>query len=180
LAVNLTKLANDLRLLSSGPLAGIGEIILPPVQEGSSIMPGKVNPVMCEMINQVAVRVFGNDAVVTQAAAMGQLELNAFLPAMVDALLDSMTLLKNGIRLFRVKCIEGLVADVKRCEENLRGSLGLLTVLSRRLGHQTAAEVYREHLQTRAPVSDILRRLNLVTEEEISRALADFCRKGNA
>ncbi len=174
LAVNLAKMASDIRLLASGPHSGIGELILPAVQEGSSIMPGKVNPVMCEMLNQIAFRVQGNDVIIAQAAAGGQLELNAFLPAIMDALLDSFSLLRRGIALFADRCLVGLRANVQRCRENLRGSLGILTVLAKKLGHQSVAEVYRRHVETGMPVNRLLVDGGLVTESELEAAIDDY------
>ncbi len=174
LAVNLSKMASDLRLLASGPRSGLGEIRLPAVQEGSSIMPGKVNPVMCEMINQVAMKVYGNDLVITHAAEMGQLELNAFLPVIMDVLLESLTILRRGIGLFNDRCIKGLEANEQRCRENLRGSLGILTVLAKRLGHDAMSQVYLRHLKTGEPVPDILIGEGLATAEEIEAALDNY------
>lgn len=171
LAVNLSKMASDLRLLASGPRSGLGEIRLPAVQEGSSIMPGKVNPVMCEMINQIAMKVYGNDLVITHAAEMGQLELNAFLPVIMDVLLESLTMLRRGIALFNDRCIKGIEANEQRCRENLRGSLGLLTVLAGRLGHEAMSKVYQRHLRTGEPVTDILIREGWATAAEIEAAL---------
>ena len=174
LAVNLAKMANDLRLLTSGPRSGIGEIILPAVQEGSTVMPGKVNPVMCEMLNQVCMKVMGNDMVIAHAAESGQLELNAFLPLIMDSLLESLQLLKRGMALFSEKCLKGIKANRQRCLENLRGSLGLLTILSEKIGHDRASIVYRKHLETNIPVDDLLIEEGLATSEEINQAISNF------
>ncbi|MBF0544096.1 MAG: aspartate ammonia-lyase [Candidatus Riflebacteria bacterium] len=168
LAINLGKMANDIRLLSSGPNSGIGEIVLPAVQEGSTIMPGKINPVMCEMINQIVMKVIGNDVVITYAAESGQLELNAFIPVIMDTLLESLRILRNGIELFRTKCVLGIKANPKRCAQNLKESLGLLTVLSKKLGHQKTSEIYIKHISSGIPVSDLLLSEGLLSEEEIS------------
>ena len=111
IAVALTKIANDIRLLASGPSAGLAELLLPELQAGSSIMPGKVNPVLCESVNQVAARVFGNDATVAFAASQGILELNTYLPVMADALFESGTLLANVCRVFAERCVAGIEAD---------------------------------------------------------------------
>ncbi|RCK79025.1 MAG: Aspartate ammonia-lyase [Candidatus Ozemobacter sibiricus] len=174
LAVNLSKMASDLRLLASGPRSGLGEIRLPAVQEGSSIMPGKVNPVMCEMIHQIAMKVYGNDLVITHAAEMGQLELNAFLPVIMDVLLESLTMLRRGIALFNDRCVKGIEANEQRCRENLRGSLGLLTVLAGRLGHEAMSQVYQRHLRTGEPVTDILISEGWATAAEIEAALERY------
>ncbi|MFZ2957532.1 MAG: aspartate ammonia-lyase [Candidatus Ozemobacteraceae bacterium] len=174
LAVNLGKMSNDLRLLASGPHSAIGEIRLPAVQEGSTIMPGKVNPVMCEMINQVCFRVYGNDHVITHAAEAGQLELNAFCPVIMDALLESLMILCRGIRLLREKCISGITAVPSRCRENLKGSLGLLTILAKKLGHQNMSEVYRRHLDSGVSIEHLLVEGKFFSEEEINQAIENF------
>ncbi len=171
LAVNLSKMASDLRLLSSGPHSGIGEIFLPAVQEGSTIMPGKVNPVMCEMINQVAMKVMGNDLIIAHAAESGQLELNAFLPLIMDVLLESLTILRRGIGLFTDKCIKGIKANKERCEKNLKGSLGMLTLLAEKLGHDKTSLIYKKHLETGESVEKLLLENKFVTSEDIGEAL---------
>ncbi len=171
LAVTLSKIASDLRLMASGPHSAIGEILLPAVQEGSSIMPGKVNPVMCEMLNQIAFKVYGNDLVITHAAEMGQLELNAFVPVIMDSLLDSFMLLRRGIRLFADRCATGIQANVERCRENLKGSLGILTVLEKKLGHQMTSDIYRRHLETGQPIVQLLIESGLVTPADIDAAI---------
>lgn len=174
LAVNLGKMASDLRLMASGPRSAIGEIILPAVQEGSTIMPGKVNPVMCEMMNQVCMKVMGNDQIIAHAAESGQLELNAFLPLILDVLLESLTLLRRSIALFNDRCIKGIKANEARCSENLRGSLGLLTVLSTKIGHDKASIAYRQHLETGEAIDQILIKNNWSTSEEIDQSLKDY------
>ncbi len=174
LAVNLSKMASDLRLLSSGPHSGIGEISLPAVQEGSTIMPGKVNPVMCEMINQISIKVFANDMVVANAAVAGQLELNAFLPLVMDVLLESIVILTRGIKVFVDRCIGGITANVERCNSNLRGSLGLLTIMSEKIGHEKAALLYREHLATGVAIDRLLIEKKWSTSEEIDHLIKGF------
>ncbi len=174
LAVNLGKMASDLRLMSSGPNSGIGEIILPAVQEGSTVMPGKVNPVMCEMLNQVVMKVMGNDQIIAHAAESGQLELNAFLPLIMDALLESLELMKNAMALFNQLCLKDIKANEKRCRDNLRGSLGLLTIISEKIGHDRASIVYRQHLETGEPVDQLLIKEGLATSEEINQAINGF------
>ena len=177
LAVNLGKMANDLRLLSSGPLSAIGEVILPAVQEGSTIMPGKVNPVMCEMLNQVCFKVYGNDHVITHAAEAGQLELNPFVPVIMDALLDSLTLLRRGIMAFREKCVQGIAANRERCRENLRGSLGILTILARKLGHLKMSDLYLRSQERGIPIDRLLIEEGLVTSADIDAALEGYSEK---
>jgi aspartate ammonia-lyase len=140
-AVNLTKISNDLRLLASGPRAGIGEIRLPAVQAGSSIMPGKVNPVIPEMVNQVAFQVIGDDLAITMAAGAGQLELNAFLPVMARNLFEMMTLMTGAVRLLIDRCIKGITPDRERCMELVEGSNALVTALSTRIGYDEASDV---------------------------------------
>ena len=141
IAVKLSKICNDLRLLSSGPRAGLGEIILPAVQAGSSIMPGKVNPVIPEVVNQVAYQVIGNDLTVTMAAEAGQMQLNAMEPVVAFNILESMRILTNAISVLSARCVKGIVADEKRCAELLENSLVLVTALAPRIGYDKAAAV---------------------------------------
>lgn len=141
-AVTLTKIANDIRLLASGPVGGLAEIKIPAVQAGSSIMPGKVNPVIPEMLNQVAIRVLANDQAITLAASMGQLELNAFLPSIAHHLLDSLEIMSNGVRIFSERCIRGLSVNSEHCSELLSHSIALVTALTPYLGYTAAQELY--------------------------------------
>jgi aspartate ammonia-lyase len=160
-AVNLSKIANDLRLLSSGPRAGIGELILPQVQAGSSIMPGKVNPVIPEAINQIAFKVIGNDTAISLAAQSGQLELNPFLPVIADNLFEILDLLRNGLEMFINKCIKGIKADEKRCREMVESSFTLVTALISHIGYDKASEIAKKCLTTGKSVRE------LVIEEKI-------------
>lgn len=144
LAVNLIKIATDLRLMNSGPHGGLGEIHLKAMQKGSTIMPGKVNPVIPEMVTQVAIRVMANDQAVTLAAASGNFELNAFEPLIADALLESLEFLTKGVEIFREKCIEPLIADEKRCLELLEKSTVIVTALAPEMGYEKAAELVEE------------------------------------
>ncbi len=139
IAVKLSKICNDLRLLSSGPRAGIGEIILPPVQAGSSIMPGKVNPVIPEVVNQVAYEVIGNDLTVTMAAEAGQLQLNAMEPVIIFKVLESMRMLTRAMMVLTDRCVTGIRADEARCAQLLDGSLVFATALAPRIGYEKAA-----------------------------------------
>ncbi|MEK8028994.1 aspartate ammonia-lyase [Pseudaquabacterium rugosum] len=148
LAVKLSKVANDLRLLSSGPRTGFGEIRLPPMQPGSSIMPGKVNPVIPEAVNQVAFQVIANDLAVTLAAEAGQLQLNAMEPLIVANLLQSLQMLAAACHMFETRCIRGIEADTDRCRELLERSIGVVTALVPHLGYATATRLAAAALQT--------------------------------
>ncbi len=142
-AVNLMKISGDLRLLASGPSGGLGEAVLPPMQAGSTIMPGKVNPVIPEMVAQVCMRVMANDQAVSMAASMGQLELNAFLPLIAESLLESLELLEGAVRIFMDKCVSGLRFDGERCRANLEKSSALAAALIHHIGYDRAAELAR-------------------------------------
>lgn len=170
-AVNLSKLANDLRLLSSGPRAGLGEIRLPALQAGSSIMPGKVNPVMPEAVNQVAYQVMANDLAITLAAQAGQLELNSFLPLIAHNLLQTLDLLDHVIPVFIDKCISGIEADEARCLEHLENSTALVTALTGYIGYDQAAALAKESLATGQSVRQLLIEKNLLTAEQLQQIL---------
>lgn len=145
LAVNLMKIAGDLRLMNSGPHGGIGEIRLKPLQAGSTIMPGKVNPVIPEMVTQAAMKVMANDYAITMAAAHGEFELNAFLPLIADSLLESLELLLRAVELFRTKCIEVLEPDRERCEALLEGSYAFATAYTRTLGYDRVKDIIAQY-----------------------------------
>lgn len=145
-ATKLSKIANDLRLLSSGPRGGFGEIRLPAMQPGSSIMPGKVNPVICEMVNQVAFHVIGADVTISFAAEAGQLQLNAFEPVMAFELLQSVALLRNATEIFRLRCIDGLEADAERCRRNLEASTANFAALVPVIGYECASVLAQDML----------------------------------
>jgi fumarate hydratase class II len=166
LAVALTKIANDIRLLSSGPSAGLAELLLPELQAGSSIMPGKVNPVLCESVNQVAARVFGNDGTVTFAASQGILELNTYLPVMADALFESGTLLANVCRVFADKCIAGIEADEARCRAYAEQSPAIATALNPLIGYARAAELVHRALDERRSIIDVVVEEGVLPEAE--------------
>ncbi|WP_042778278.1 aspartate ammonia-lyase [Sinorhizobium fredii] len=159
IAVKLTKICNDLRLLSSGPRGGLGEIRLPPVQAGSSIMPGKVNPVIPEMMNQIGFQVIGNDLTVTLAASAGQLQLNAMEPVMVLNILQSMRMLTRGMDIFKQRCIDGIEVDVDRCKALLDQSLVLATPLAMLIGYSKTAYLSKKALAEK-------RELRQIVEEE--------------
>ncbi len=157
LAVKLSKICSDLRLLSSGPRAGLGEIRLPPRQPGSSIMPGKVNPVIPEVVNQVAFRVIGNDLAVTLAAEGGQLQLNVMEPVIAASILESLKILANAVTTLHRNCVDGIAANEEQCRRFVENSIGLVTALVPVLGYGTATEVAAEALRTGQSVADVLR-----------------------
>lgn len=171
LAIKLSKISSDLRLLSSGPRTGFNEINLPPMQPGSSIMPGKVNPVIPEMVNQIAFKVIGNDLTVTLAAEAGQLELNAMEPIIVHSLFESIGILKNGMATLRERCIDGITANEGRCRELVENSIGLVTALSPILGYETCTQLAREALEKNLRVYDLVIHRQLLSKEELDRLL---------
>jgi aspartate ammonia-lyase len=169
LAMELTRIANDLRLLASGPQTGLAEIILPAVQPGSSIMPGKVNPSMLECLNQVCFHVIGADTAVAFAVQAGQLELNVMMPLMAFELLFSIEILKNYLPVFVEKSIRGIEADLPRCEAYYISSPSLATALNPIIGYARAAEIAKESAKTGKPIPALLRERQLLSEEEIAR-----------
>lgn len=172
LAVKLSKICNDLRLLSSGPRTGFNEINLPPMQPGSSIMPGKVNPVIPEVVNQIAFKVIGNDLTVTLAAEAGQLELNVMEPVIVQSIFESIEMLKNGMTTLKYKCIDGITANEKRCRELVENSIGLVTALNPILGYEVSTKLAKEALETNRGVYELVLEQNLMSKEELDKALA--------
>jgi aspartate ammonia-lyase len=172
IAVKLSKICNDLRLLNSGPRAGLGEIRLPAVQAGSSIMPGKVNPVIPEVVNQIAYQVIGNDLTVTLAAEAGQLQLNAMEPVIVLNILQSMRMLIRGMSVLREKCITGIEADRERCRELLEGSLVTVTALTPFIGYAAAAQVAKVALLSRRSIRDVVLAEGLMSEEQLDQAFS--------
>lgn len=172
MAVKLSKIANDLRLLSSGPYAGLNEINLPKRQPGSSIMPGKVNPVIPEVVNQIAFQVIGNDLTVTFCAEAGQLQLNAFLPALCFNLFESFEIMANGADTLRRNCINGITANRERCLQYVRDSMGIATALAPLLGYETAAGLVQEARDSQRRIEDILEERKLMTSEQY-RAILD-------
>jgi len=171
IAVALTKIANDIRLLSSGPSAGLAELLVPELQAGSSIMPGKVNPVLCESVNQVAARVFGNDVTVTFGASQGILELNTYLPVIADALLESGTLLANVCRVFADRCVAGIVADEIRCRHYAEQSPAIATALNPIIGYSRAAELVHRALDERRSIIDLVVEEGVLPEPEARETL---------
>ena len=173
-AVNLSKMCNDLRLLSSGPKTGFGEITLPARQNGSSIMPGKINPVIPEVVSQVAFLVIGNDATVAIAASNGQLELNAFGPVIFYKLFDSITCLANAVKTLTVNCIRDIKANEERCRELLDSSVGMVTALCPYLGYKKSAEIAKEALKTNVKVKELVLKYKLMDEETLDKILDPF------
>lgn len=171
LAVKLSKICNDLRLLSSGPRAGLNEINLPPMQPGSSIMPGKVNPVIPEVVNQIAYRVIGNDLTVTMAAEAGQLELNVMEPIIVHCLFESIEMLINGMDTLREKCITGITANEEICRGMVLNSIGLVTALNPYLGYEASSALAKETLQTGKGIYDLVLENELLSKEELDDIL---------
>jgi len=170
-AVNLGRIANDLRLLASGPATGLDEIRLPAVQPGSSIMPGKINPSMAEMVNMVCFQVQGCDQSVMLAAQAGQLELNVMMPLIAFNLLFSMEILKNCVHKFTESCILGIEANEARCRRYLEDSLGLVTVLAPYIGYNTAAEVAKESVASGRSIREIVRERDLMPEAELEEVM---------
>ncbi|MBI9069961.1 MAG: aspartate ammonia-lyase [Melioribacteraceae bacterium] len=172
LAVKLSKICNDLRLLSSGPRTGFNEINLPPMQPGSSIMPGKVNPVIPEVVNQIAFKVIGNDLTVTMAAEGGQLELNVFEPVIVQSLFESIEMLKNGMTVLKFRCIDGIKANKERCRELVVNSIGIVTALNPVLGYETSTQLAKEALANNRSVYELVLEKNLMSKDELDEILA--------
>ena len=171
LACALMKIANDLRWMNSGPLAGLGEIELPALQPGSSIMPGKVNPVVPEAVCQVVAQVVGNDATVAFAGSAGSFELNVMLPVIARNLLESIELLGAVARAFADKCVAGIEADVERCKAYAESSPSVGTSLNPYIGYERAAEVIKESTRTGRSIRDVVRERGWMTDEELDRAL---------
>ena len=172
--INMSKIANDLRLLASGPRAGLGEIQLPARQPGSSIMPGKVNPVMAEVVNQVAFQVIGNDHTICLASEAGQLELNVMEPVLVFNLLQSLSMMNQVFQAFRVHCLEGIEANEERCKQYVEQSVGVITALNPHLGYEVVARIAREAILTGKPVRELCLIYNVLTEEELQIILDPY------
>ena len=170
-AVTLSKIANDLRLMSSGPRAGFGEINLPARQNGSSIMPGKVNPVIPEVVNQVAFNIIGNDMTITMAAEAGQLELNAFEPIVFYCLFQSIDTLAYAVETFVDNCVKGITANEERCRYLVENSIGVITAICPYVGYQKAADIAKSALQTGSSIRELILKEHLLTEEELNKIL---------
>ena len=170
-AVNMAKIAGDFCLLSSGPRTGFGEINLPSMQNGSSIMPGKINPVIPEVVSQVAFLIMGHDVTINFAAASGQLELNAFGPVMYYQLFESIIALSGAAESFTKDCVQGVTANKDKCKENVEKSVGIITVLVPIIGYQKAADIAKEALKTGTPVRELILRDKILNEEELDKVL---------
>lgn len=172
--VGMSKIANDLRLMSSGPRAGMSEIALPILQPGSSIMPGKVNPVMPELINQVAFQVIGNNETISIAAEAGQFELNVMKPVMIHNLLESITIMNNAFDVFTEKCIKGIRANEQVIAEYVEKSVGILTAVNPHIGYNVASEIAREAITTQTSVREICIKRGVLSEEELDKILDPY------
>ncbi len=171
LAIRLSKISNDLRLMSSGPRAGLNEINLPPRQPGSSIMPGKVNPVIPEVVNQVCFKVIGNDTTVMMASEAAQLELNVMEPVLVQSIIESCTWLMKAFDTLRLECIDGITANVEHCKNEVEHSIGIVTALKPFIGYSNCTEVAKEALKTGGSVYQLVLDKKLLTKEQLDKIL---------
>jgi aspartate ammonia-lyase len=174
LSINLSRIANDLRLLSSGPMTGLNEINLPPVQPGSSIMPGKVNPVILEMVNMVSFQVVGADTVVSLGAQAGQMELNVMMPVIIYNILFSLRILGNAARKMSEACVEGITANVAQCARYLESSMGMATILAPYIGYAAAAEIAKESLRTGRTTKEIILSRELLSSEALEEIIDPY------
>ncbi|MDV7341214.1 aspartate ammonia-lyase [Terasakiella sp. A23] len=170
-AVKTSKICNDLRLLSSGPRTGIGEINLPPMQPGSSIMPGKVNPVIPEVVNQVAYQVIGNDLTVTLACESGQLQLNAFEPVIIFNILQSMRILTRAMNVLSEKCVSGITANEEHCKKLIENSIGIITALNPHIGYENSTRIAQLALTTNQSIASLILKEELLSKEQLDEIL---------
>jgi Aspartate ammonia-lyase len=170
--VKLSKMCNDLRLLSSGPRCGLAEINLPPMQPGSSIMPGKVNPVIPEVVNQVAFQVIGNDLTITLASEAGQLQLNVMEPILAFNLFQSVDMLTSAIDTLRLRCITGITANREHAREMVERSIGIVTAVVPALGYERSSEVAKEALATGRPVRELILEKGYLTAAQLDDLLS--------
>ena len=171
LAVSLFKIANDIRWAGSGPFGGIGELILPEIQPGSSIMPGKINPVIPESVLQVCARVMGNDATISMCGQSGNFQLNTMMPLIGFTSIESALILTNSIDTFREKCINGLKVDISRCNELVEKSLAMVTAIAPEIGYDAAAEIAKEAYLTGKTIRELLKAKKLFDENKINELL---------
>jgi aspartate ammonia-lyase len=172
--LNMSKVANDLRMMTSGPRDGLGEINLPPRQPGSSIMPGKVNPVMAEVLNQSAFQVVGNDLTISMASEAGQFELNVMEPVIAFNLLQSIKIMTNVFTVFRTHCLSGITANKERMEDYVNNSVGIITAINPHVGYETAASIAKEAIMSKRPVREIVLERGVLTAEELDIILHPF------
>ncbi|TQE91738.1 MULTISPECIES: aspartate ammonia-lyase [Ureibacillus] len=172
--LNMSKIANDLRLMASGPRAGLAEIVLPARQPGSSIMPGKVNPVMPEVVNQVAFQVFGNDVTISSASEAGQFELNVMEPVLFFNLIQSISIMNNVFKAFTEYCLKGIQANEKRMKEYVEKSIGIITAINPHVGYETAAKLAREAYLTGESIRDLCIKYGVLTEEQLNEILNPY------
>lgn len=172
--LNMSKVANDLRMMTSGPRCGLGEINLPPRQPGSSIMPGKVNPVMAEVLNQSAFQVVGNDLTISMASEAGQFELNVMEPVIAFNLLQSIKIMTNVFTVFRTHCLSGITANKDRMEDYVNNSVGIITAINPHVGYETAASIAKEAIMSKRPVREIVLERGVLTAEELDIILHPF------
>lgn len=171
-AVKMNKICNDLRLLASGPRTGLGEFNLPAMQPGSSIMPGKVNPVIPEVMNQICYKVMGNEACVTMAGDAAQMELNAMEPVMAQCDFESVDLMINGFETLRTRCIEGIVANADHCRQQVHNSIGVVTALNPVIGYKNSTKIAKEALETGRSVYDLVLEHGILTKEDLDTILS--------
>lgn len=172
--LNMSKIANDLRLMASGPRTGLNEITLPARQPGSSIMPGKVNPVMAEVMNQVAFQVVGNDTTIALASEAGQFELNVMEPVLVFNLLQSLKIMTNVFEVFRDNCLDGIKANVEHLEEYVEKSIGIITAINPHVGYEVASQIAKEALLSNKSIRELCLEKGVLTEEELDQILSPF------
>jgi aspartate ammonia-lyase len=172
--MNMSKIANDLRLMASGPRVGFNEISLPPRQPGSSIMPGKVNPVMAELINQVAFQVIGNDHTICLASEAGQLELNVMEPVLIFNLIQSISIMNNAFQVFTEYCVAGIEANKDKLREDVERSVGIITAVNPHLGYEVVARIAREAILTGKSVRELCLAYDVLTEEELDIILNPY------
>jgi aspartate ammonia-lyase len=172
LAIDLNKMANDIRLMASGPTAGFAEILIPAVHAGSSIMPGKVNPSLAECLNMICFNIMGNDVSVAMAAQAGQFELNVMLPVMLKCVLDSTDMLKNFLPIFAANLVDGIEANKERLGSNIEKSPVLITLLNPYIGYLKAAEIYKESLKGNKSIRELVLSKRLMSKEQLDKALS--------
>ena len=171
LAIELGKISNDIRLMASGPVAGFGELEIPPVHAGSSIMPGKVNPSLAECMNMICYSVIGNDTTVALSAQAGQLELNVMLPVMLKSMLDSTDMLTNFLPIFSTNLIDGLSANKQKLQNNIEKSPVIVTLLAPKIGYQKSADLFKESMKTGKTIRELVISKKLMTKKQVDSLL---------